>query len=233
MPTENDYSVIIPNPYQSTLGVGFRKCSSEHLYVRLRHIFLAFLRAPLICNRNEAGFTGRSLPSYSLSQMTMVLPMKKIIALTLGLSSLLVLPDTAQSRSYSSVGFGYSPFNNLHVGADYGRHGSDALWWGLGGLSLGMLVMPFIVDPPYELDMPFSQPYRSSSGYGRNYRPGYGPNYGPGYSTQPVYSYPPEVPPGLCRWERTVLDGEGWPLLDDNGMPVKEYTIGSCYSPPN
>ena len=42
----------------------------------------------------------------------------------------------------------------------------------------------------------------------------------------------PVVPPGLCRWERTVLDGFGRPILDRFGRPVKEYAIGSCVAPP-
>jgi hypothetical protein len=48
----------------------------------------------------------------------------------------------------------------------------------------------------------------------------------------PVYPYPPDVPPGLCRWERFVLDRNGQYVLDRNGQPVKEYTIGPCHRPP-
>ena len=47
----------------------------------------------------------------------------------------------------------------------------------------------------------------------------------------PVASVP-VAPPGLCRWERTVLDGFGRPILDRYGRPVKEYAIGSCVAPP-
>lgn len=43
----------------------------------------------------------------------------------------------------------------------------------------------------------------------------------------------PEVPPGMCRWERTVLDSNGRPVLDRYGRPLTEYTIGSCLYPPN
>ncbi|WP_310599184.1 hypothetical protein [Desulfobulbus sp.] len=42
----------------------------------------------------------------------------------------------------------------------------------------------------------------------------------------------PQAPPGMCRWERTVLDGAGRPVLDRYGRPIKEYAIGSCVSPP-
>lgn len=42
----------------------------------------------------------------------------------------------------------------------------------------------------------------------------------------------PAVPPGMCRWERTMLDNSGRPVLDRYGRPVKEYAIGSCLTPP-
>ncbi|WP_319586668.1 hypothetical protein [uncultured Desulfobulbus sp.] len=48
----------------------------------------------------------------------------------------------------------------------------------------------------------------------------------------PVYVSPPLPPPGLCRWERIVLDNNGRPVLDQTGKPVKEYAIGSCQQPP-
>ena len=142
--------------------------------------------------------------------------MKKVIALVLpvGLAGLLLLPAAAMSRVSGSLG--YSPADNVYLGVsrDFHSRGTE-FCGGLGELSLGHIFMPFVVDPPFTVEPPFSQP-----------------SYAPRYSSQSVYSYPPEVPPGLCRWERTVLDGAGWPLLDTRGMPVKEYTIGSCSSPP-
>jgi hypothetical protein len=48
----------------------------------------------------------------------------------------------------------------------------------------------------------------------------------------PVYVSPPLPPPGLCRWERVVLDYNGRPVLDQSGKPLKEYAIGSCRQPP-
>lgn len=146
--------------------------------------------------------------------------MKKTTALAffLGFASLLILPDAAMSRFYGSLG--YSPSDNVYLGVSRDFHSRNAEYWGglgsgFGELSLGHIFAPFIVDPPFAVEPPFSQPA-----------------YAPRYNSQPVYSYPPEVPPGLCRWERTVLDGSGWPLLDARGLPVKEYTIGSCTSPP-
>ena len=48
----------------------------------------------------------------------------------------------------------------------------------------------------------------------------------------PVYQYPVQPPPGMCRWERQVLDRSGRPVLDPAGRPLREYTIGPCWRPP-
>jgi hypothetical protein len=48
----------------------------------------------------------------------------------------------------------------------------------------------------------------------------------------PVSVSRPQPPPGLCRWERSVLDNNGRPVLDRYGQPLKEYAIGSCQHPP-
>ena len=48
-----------------------------------------------------------------------------------------------------------------------------------------------------------------------------------------IYTYPPVVPPGMCRWERYILDNYGRMVIDQYGKPVKEYTLGSCQYPPN
>jgi hypothetical protein len=91
------------------------------------------------------------------------------------------------------------------------HHGDEALWWGLGGLLLGTFIAAATLPPPPPPRPPvvYAQP-----------------------QTQ-VYSYPPYVPPGMCRWERFMLDGYGRPVLDQYGQPVKEYTLGSCQYPPN
>ncbi len=49
------------------------------------------------------------------------------------------------------------------------------------------------------------------------------------YRPSPPPMYPP---PGMCRWERSVLDPYGRTLLDRYGRPVKEYALGSCRYPP-
>lgn len=88
----------------------------------------------------------------------------------------------------------------------------EALLWGLGGLVLGSLLLSAAMN---------EQPAQATA-----------PEmYGP---PQPqVYNYPPPVPPGMCRWERYVLDSYGANVLDQYGQPVKEYTLGSCQFPPN
>lgn len=48
----------------------------------------------------------------------------------------------------------------------------------------------------------------------------------------PISLYPPPVPPGMCRWERQMLDSYGRPLLDQYGQPLREYTIAPCNAPP-
>lgn len=99
---------------------------------------------------------------------------------------------------------------------DYDRYYDDddddvdeALLWGLGGLLLGGLLLSAATqDQPAQPEV-ISQP------------------------PPQVYGYPPPVPPGMCRWERSVLDAYGRNVLDQYGQPVKEYTLGSCQFPPN
>jgi len=98
--------------------------------------------------------------------------------------------------------------------SSHGYHGDDALWWGLGGLLLGTFIAAAALPPappPPAPPVVYVQPQQSQ--------------------TQ-VYTYPPYVPPGMCRWERFMLDGYGRMVLDQYGRPVKEYTIGSCQYPP-
>jgi hypothetical protein len=93
---------------------------------------------------------------------------------------------------------------------DHGYHYDDDAWLWFGGILLGTLFLTALFQQP----APEPQIY---------------------YQQQPtqVYSYPPYVPPGLCRWERYVKDMYGRFVLDQYGQPVKEYTIGSCQYPPN
>lgn len=90
----------------------------------------------------------------------------------------------------------------------HGYHHNDALLWGLGGLVLGSTIVAATYQPPPPQVVYAAPP-------------------------PPVYGYAPNVPPGMCRWERYVLDGYGRTLLDQRGQPVREYTVGSCQYPPN
>ena len=102
----------------------------------------------------------------------------------------------------------------------YHHHGHGDDWvWGLTGLLIGGALVAAATQPVVYAAPPPVAAYPPYSAYG------------PPAQTS-VYSYPPAVPPGLCRWERYVLDGQGRALLDAYGQPIREYTIGSCQYPP-
>ena len=102
----------------------------------------------------------------------------------------------------------------------YHHHGHGDDWvWGLTGLLIGGALVAAATQPVVYAPPPPVAAY-----------PPYGA-YGPPAQAN-VYNYPPAVPPGLCRWERYVLDGQGRALLDAYGQPIREYTIGSCQYPP-
>ena len=90
------------------------------------------------------------------------------------------------------------------------HHGGVALAWGVTGFFLGSTLAAFTYRPPPPVVYAAPPPV---------YYP-------------PVSTYAPAVPPGMCRWERYVLDRYGRTLLDQYGRPVKEYTLGSCQYPP-
>ncbi len=129
--------------------------------------------------------------------------MKKI-APVLVLSLLSLCLNPATGLSW----YGHRPYSYHHH-----HHHDDAWVLGLTGLILGGALVAAMTQPVIYADPP---------------RPII---YGP--PPAPVYSYPPSVPPGMCRWERYVLDGYGNRLFDQNGQPIKEYTLGSCQYPPN
>ena len=90
----------------------------------------------------------------------------------------------------------------------HGHYRNDALLWGLGGLVVGTTVAAVALQPPPPQRVVYAAPQPA------------------------VYAYPPNVPPGMCRWERYVLDGYGRTLMDNHGQPVREYTIGPCQYQP-
>ena len=94
-------------------------------------------------------------------------------------------------------------------------HGGVALAWGMGGLFLGSALTAAAYRQPSVVYVTSPPPVTYQA-----YQP-------------PVTTYAPAVPPGMCRWERYVLDQYGSVLYDRAGNPLKEYTLGSCQYPPN
>ena len=91
-----------------------------------------------------------------------------------------------------------------------GYYHDDALAWGLGGLMVGTVVTAAALQP-----RPVQQVV---------------------YTTPPpaVYtSRPTNLPPGMCSWERYVLDGYGRTVVNQYNQPVMEYTVGPCQYPHN
>lgn len=105
--------------------------------------------------------------------------------------------------------YGHRPYYPHH----HSHHGGDAWAWGLSGLIIGGALVAAATQPVVYAAPPPPAVYAPPPAA--------------------VYSYPPEVPPGMCRWERYVLDSYGRTMLDQNGQPIREYTLGSCQSPPN
>ena len=104
----------------------------------------------------------------------------------------------------------HHPHNYRHY-----YHDSDALIWGMTGLVVGSLVTGIALQSSYEPRQVVYIPPPDSSPY-----------YGA------VFSYPPQVPPGMCRWERYMLDEYGRYVMGPDGQPAKQYTLGSCQYPP-
>lgn len=100
------------------------------------------------------------------------------------------------------------------------HHGGAALAWGLSGFFLGSALTAAVYRPPPPVVYAYGPP------------PAYVYGPPPPVYRARVYGYAPSVPPGMCRWERYVLDGYGNTVLDYSGRPVKEYTLGSCQQPP-
>jgi len=132
---------------------------------------------------------------------------KFVYTLIFGLFTLSLLPSIGMCAPHGYYGNHGGYYGGYHGGYHY----NDAWVWGLGGLIVGSaLTSAFLQYPP---------PPQVVYGY-------------PPPQTQ-AYSYKPSIPPGMCRWERTVLDYYGRAILDQYGHPVLEYTIGSCQSLPN
>lgn len=111
-------------------------------------------------------------------------------------------PASGMSRHYRPSRL----YHHHHHYRNY--HGDEAVFWALGGLILGSVIVAAALQPPPSRDV----------GYVR--------------AQAPIYTYPPAVPSGMCRWERFVLDNYGNMVLDKYGQPIKQYTLGSCQYPP-
>jgi hypothetical protein len=103
----------------------------------------------------------------------------------------------------------------------HGYYGGDALAWGLAGLVVGSAIALAAVPQRAPAQIVYTTPVYTAPPVDTRYR-------------GVVYSYPPQVPPGMCRWERYRLDNFGRYVIAPDGQPVKEWTLGSCqYSPAN
>ena len=100
----------------------------------------------------------------------------------------------------------HSPSYNHYY---YGYSGDEALVWALTGLFFGAIIASATLWTPPPREVVYAEP------------------------KAPVYTYPPSIPPGMCRWERYMLDDYGRLLFYQDGQPVKQYTLGSCQYPPN
>ena len=121
-------------------------------------------------------------------------------------------PSTGMGRYYRSPRSHYS--HHSHHYRHYRHHhhgyyGDEALLWVAGGLLLGTIVVAATLPPPPPRQVVYVSP------------------------PPQIFAYPPEVPAGMCRWERYILDEYGRVVLDRYGQPIKQYTLGSCQYPPN
>lgn len=141
---------------------------------------------------------------------------KKITLILVG-ALLLTSFSPANGLSWYSSPPGHYPYGGHHgpyrpysYGHYYHDYDYDDAWLWVGGILLGtVLVAALLQSSPPQPDVYVQQ------------------------QTQPIYSYPPYVPPGMCRWERYILDNQGRFVLDQYGQPIKQYTLGSCQYPPN
>ena len=111
---------------------------------------------------------------------------------------------------YPSVSMSWHSYPPRHNHYYHYGHVDEGLFWGMTALFFGTaLLSTFLQSSQQQVPPAYVAPKTR------------------------IYTYPPVVPPGMCRWERYILDDYGRMLLDQYGQPVKEYTLGSCQYPPN
>ena len=131
---------------------------------------------------------------------------KTALLLILVLFMTTLCPTMGMSRGYGAPRYRHNHHYNYY---NYGHNGDEVLIWALSGLFFGTIIASAILQAPPSREVVYVEP------------------------KAPVYTYPPFVPPGMCRWERYVLDGYGRIMFDRNEQPVRQYTLGSCQYPPN
>lgn len=104
-------------------------------------------------------------------------------------------------------------------------HHDDAWTWGVAGFIVGSMLTAVITRPVVY------SPARPTVVYVEQPPPRIRAYSSPVVQSR-IYTYPPEVPPGMCRWERPMLDEYGRTILNRAGMVAKVYTLGSCQYPP-
>lgn len=136
---------------------------------------------------------------------------KTALVLVFAMAVTTIYPSVSMSWNSPSPRYDHYRHYSYRDNHHYRRgHGDEALFWGLAGLFLGTVILTAVLQPPPSpVPMAYAEPQAR------------------------IYTYPPSVPPGMCRWERYVLDNYGRMILDQYGQPVKEYTLGSCQYPPN
>jgi len=153
--------------------------------------------------------------------------LKKIgYSLVVGIVTISLLPSIGMcwnSGYHGGSGRYYGGGYHGGYGGYHGGYNNNAWAWGLGGLVVGSaLTAAVLYQPPRQVVYAYPPPQVVYAPPQTVYAP----------APTPVYASKPSIPPGMCRWERAVLDNYGRPILDQSGRPVLEYTIGSCQSPP-
>jgi len=160
---------------------------------------------------------------------------KTAFIIALSMMAVSILPSTGMCWSsgyHGGSGRHYGGHGGYYGGGynrGYGGYYNNNAWaWGLGGLVVGSALTAAVLYQPPPPQVVYAYPPPQQVVYAA---PPQQVMYAPQQTA--VYTNKPSIPPGKCRWERTVLDNYGRAVLDQYGNPVLEYTIGECNFPPN